>query len=133
MITYSAQAKSYLDALKPIDINRLSPILELFEASGAETSVAYYHPNILYLSVKGKLALGLSPRKSYISFYVSSYETNAIFQESAMRLGVSSKGAGCYRFNKLASINMAELEAVFARIYASDHTGGGVLSPLNEG
>ncbi len=130
MTRYRTKAQSYLDALPPVDKNRLSPILDLFEQSGAETSVDYYHPNILYLSVRGKLALGLSPRKKYISFYVSSYETDKIFQDAAQALGVSSRGAGCYRFNKLSDINMDALKDAFALMYASDHTDGGVLIPL---
>lgn len=130
MLKYSATAQSYLDALQPIDKNRLSPILDLFEQSGEDTLVQYYHPNILYLSVRGKLALGLSPRKKYISFYVSSFESERIFQDAAIALGVSSHGAGCYRFNKLSDINMDALKVVFALIYASEHTGGGVLIPL---
>ncbi|MDZ4182724.1 MAG: DUF1801 domain-containing protein [Candidatus Cloacimonadaceae bacterium] len=130
MTIFSSAAQSYLDALKPFDKDRLGPILDLFEKSGPDTSIAYYHPNILYLSVKGKLALGLSPRKNYISFYVSSYESNDIFQEASQGLGVSSSGTGCYRFNKLSNINMDALAEVFKRIYASDHNDGGVLIPL---
>lgn len=130
MTIYSTTAKNYLDALQPVDKNRLSPILDLFEMCGEETSVSYYHPNILYLSVRGKLALGLSPRKKYISFYVSSYETDKIFQDAATNLGVTSRGAGCYRFNKLSDINMDALKNAFALMYASEHTDGGVLTPL---
>lgn len=130
MTIYSTSAQSYLEALQPIDKNRLSPILDLFEKCGEETKVNYYHPNILYLSVRGKLALGLSPRKKYISFYVSSFETEKIFSEAAKALGVSSRGAGCYRFNKLSDINMDALKDAFALMYASDHTDGGVLVPL---
>ena len=130
MIKYSNAAQSYLAALKPIDKDRLNPILDLFDQSGEDASVNYYHPNILYLSVRGKLALGLSPRKKYISFYVSSFETEKIFKDASIALGVSSSGAGCYRFNKLADINMEALKQAFTLIYASDHTDAGVLVPL---
>lgn len=127
MTAFTDKALDYYNALKPIDKLRIKPIIDLYESCASNSSIDYYHPNILYFYVNDKLAFGLAPRKSYISFYVGSYETDRIFKAALPRLGTSTHGVGCIRFKKLDDIDMLELKKVFCLIAHSEHSGGGAL------
>lgn len=123
-MTYTDQAREYMSGLAGTDLERVQPILDLFESKVAKASAGLYAPNILILNVDDKPALAISPRKQYISFYVWSMQTLKIFRPAMDRLGKHNAGKGCIRFRKLSDIDMDTLGDLFEQIGRTEHESG---------
>ncbi len=110
------------DALSEQDRARIEPIISLFEAEAQEPGISFYNPVILYLTTRGQITLGISPRKNYISLYMGSQESLKIFREALPRLGKIKAGVGCLRFRKLEDLDAELLKEIFRQIGSSEHT-----------
>ncbi len=121
MIPMDEQATQWYKGLDDADVKRLGPILELFGQCVPTASAGYYPKNILTLKVDGAVALAISPRKSYISFYAWSAQAISILKEVLPRLGKVDPGVGCLRFRKLADINMDTLREAFTAMAQVRH------------
>lgn len=121
MLPMDEPATQWYRSLEAGDLQRLDPILDLFSQCVPTASAGYYPKNILTLKVDGAVALALSPRKSYISFYVWSTQAIGIMKEALPRLGKVDPGVGCLRFRKLADINMDTLREVFTAMAQARH------------
>lgn len=122
MILLSDKDQALYDALSEPDKDRIDPLIRLFEASVPEPGISFYNHNILYLTCRDQLTLGLSPRKQYISFYMGSSETMQIFLELLPRLGKINAGVGCLRFRKLVDLDTDVLKEAFGRIGKTTHS-----------
>jgi len=119
----SEQDKLLYKELGSANHSRLEPYIKLFEELVPEAGISFYNPTVLYLTVKGQISLGLSPRKQYISLYMGSMETMKIFRELLPRLGKVKTGVGCINIRKHSDLNEEVLKEAFVRIANSDHTG----------
>jgi len=122
MIQMDKPAAEWFQALPQQDSSRMQPILDLFEECVPRASAGYYGKNILTLMRGSAVALALSPRKNYISFYPWSPQAISIFQQALPELGKVDPGVGCLRFRKPQDINMDALRWVFTALGEVEHS-----------
>lgn len=120
---FTDDARDYYENLPNIDKDRLQIIVELFDECVPNASAEIHYPNILSLMVDGKGAIGVSPRKQYLSIYVASMESLKIFKENLAELGKVNHGVWCLRFRKMEHINLDTLRIIFTKIGKTDHIG----------
>ncbi|HRX75925.1 MAG: DUF1801 domain-containing protein [Candidatus Cloacimonetes bacterium] len=122
MIKFSEKAREQYDNLSVADKERMDMVFQLYEECVPEPEIGIVYPNIFNLMFSGVPALGVSPRKAYLSFYVASVETLKIFRDHMSELGKVNKGVGCLRFRKMSDINFDTLREIFTLMGQSQHS-----------